>query len=845
MAHLGAALASLARVEHVVAETFGPHGPDQLLTDEANQATITNDGSVILSCAAPEDPLAALLLKLITDSCSATGDGCKRLLAMVLAGLRQFLRSGLHPLTFQAALAAQVLECVVPSAVLHVPLAPSYESEAAEAVRALIATHLGAKLGGAAAAAHLGQCLQELVLLQLEAAARAGISAAQALAGLSADPPLVRLPGAAPDQSRVMPGLVLREGPFGSGALPAMAALERGPVPFLALTCPLEGETIGIADTSSAKAAAGKMTSAMAAGQAVAAEGDQQRQQPAVAVLVTTAAEREQAQFELVAQLRRRLTAVASRGAKLLLLCGRPPDQAAQLCAEQGLVLVAGLEEQEVAQACAVGGTVPLARAGLAELAAAPMGWAAAARVIGLGGRRALLLEFDAAASASAQVARSLLVCGPTEAAVRQSARGLTRCLVSLSAAVGTMARPPAQSAAHEAAGGGTPGRQQEDEGPEGEDADTVECLVFVAGGGGFEGLLELQLRELLAVATRGPDAAAGEEEDEDEAAMGRGGEAAAAGQQAAAVQLSPAEAAAVGEAAAEEAASLSQLAGSLRVLHAMAAAVPLSLAGGRVGASGSGSEPTAINRRRQREALLQVHALRRAQAAALRHGLVSTGGLVVPAAAFSHCGRALRRTRAEAGHPAADRRPPGAADTSGPGDGQVGRSGMPTGEGEGREEGGAGRASASARGAEVAPAESGASRSGDRSGAGGDDGGVQWRPLLGGYDFAAADAVSHGVLEPAAVAAGLWSAAVEVLVQVLRIDGGALSAVRCSRSGGGGPRLQVAGAAPAAARARVRRGGRFGRAGGGDGGHRRSDSSSASSRNGRESGYSDSSSDD
>ena len=50
---------------------------------------------------------------------------------------------------------------------------------------------------------------------------------AQALAGLSADPPLVRLPGAAPDQSRLLPGLVLREGPFGSGAVPAMAALAR------------------------------------------------------------------------------------------------------------------------------------------------------------------------------------------------------------------------------------------------------------------------------------------------------------------------------------------------------------------------------------------------------------------------------------------------------------------------------------------------------------------------------------------------------------------------------------------------------------------------------------------
>lgn len=51
---------------------------------------------------------------------------------------------------------------------------------------------------------------------------------------------------------------------------------------------------------------------------------------------------------------------------------------------------------------------------------------------------------------------------------------------------------------------------------------------------------------------------------------------------------------------------SCSQLAGSLRVLHAMAAAVLLSLAGGG-GASSSGSERTAMDKRRQREALLQV----------------------------------------------------------------------------------------------------------------------------------------------------------------------------------------------------------------------------------------------
>ncbi|KAG2449838.1 hypothetical protein HYH02_005361 [Chlamydomonas schloesseri] len=872
MSHLGAALGNLAPIERVVAEMFGPHGLDQLLTDEANQATITNDGSVVLRSAAPEDPLAALLLKLVTDSCAATGDGCKRLLLMVLAGLRQHLRSGLHPLAFQATLAAQVLQCAVPSAVLHVPLAPGYQAEVEQALGALITTHLGGKLGGAAAADHLGQCLQELVLVQLEAAARAGISAAQALAGLSTEPPLVRLPGAAPDQSQLLPGLVLREGPFGGGALPAaVAALESGPAPFLALSCALEGEDIGVADTSVANRQASGLAALAGAGEAAGAATGGGQQQPAVGVLVTSAAERERAQTELMAQLRRRLAAVALRGVKLLLLCGRPPDQAAQLCAELGLVLVAGLEEQEVAQACAAGGTAPLSRVGLAELAAAPVGRAATARVIGLGGRRALLLEFDLARCTSGQVARSLLLCGPTEAAVRQSARALTRCLVSLAAAIGTMARPRPHPAPHAAPGAGSLAGQREggpgDAGGDGEDGgggggeeeeeeaveEAVECLVFVAGGGGFEGLLEMQLRELLAVATRGPDAAAaaagGEEGDaEDEDLLE------ARGQRRPAAPLSVAEAAAVGEAAAEEADSLSQLAGSLRVLHAMAAAVPLALAGG--GGGGGGGAATATGKRRQREALLQVHALRRAQAAALQAGAVSACGLVVPAAAYSHCGRALRRTRTEAGQPPGqpDSHPQATSGTTtGAGVGPGPRAG-----GVGRHGAGANGAAASASASASASARGGTAMASKVGGGSGvtacngrdnDDGGVRGRPLLGGYDFVAGDAVAHGVLEPAAVAAGLWGAAVEVLVQVLRIDGAALPATAAAARHGasGGPGLQAAGAAPAAGRPAVRRGGRFGRAGTAGGGRRGSDSSGgvSSSSNGGGGRHSDASSED
>ncbi|EFJ49322.1 hypothetical protein VOLCADRAFT_90135, partial [Volvox carteri f. nagariensis] len=757
---------------------------DQLLIDEANQISITNSGDAILSTSSSGDALGALILKLVADSCSSLGDASKRVLLMVLAGLRQYLGSGLHPHTFQHDLAAQVLQCVVPSAVLHVPLPPGGPQQgdmAVEALHALIHTHLCGKAGGQAAEQHLAGCLQ-------------------ALSSLRDFPPLARLPGYPPGQSRVLRGVVLQEGPLvGLGAAGLllrqwgdhgdtggqqeggrvegmfgrrnvrMAPPGVRPLPaFLALSCPLDGEDITcVSAGGGVTAGISAVAAAAAGGTGVPCTG------PAAAIRVSSEAARREAEEAIVELLRQRVALLADRGVQLLLLCGRPPPVAVQLCHQYGICLVAGLDEGDVARACAAGGgAAPLTRAGLSVLSAAPLGRAAAARVVGLGPRRrAVLLEFSEEQwRAAGQAACTLLLCGVTEVSVRQSVRAVRRCLISITAAIGTMARHGEEDGGGAAAGGGGAatrpcggGGDGDGDGAGGRGGEGApgggECLVFVAGGGGFEGLLDLQLRELSDVARRGLTSAGAhevwdqqEEEEEEEGGEGEAPEEEGKGEDASAA----AEEGDAGEAAAAEAKLASELLASLKVLQAMAAAVSVALTGPATGGGekgGSGSR-----RRAQREALLQVHALRQCQTAALQQGPLVCCGLVVPSAAFSFHGRALRGIGSEGPAAAA------AAAPQAPGIGE-----------EGQEGGIHCRMTF-----------------------------VRARPVLGGHSFTMVpSAAAYGVVEPAAVVASAWSHAVDIVRQVVRIDGGPVAAVsRQSRQAGGdkrlGPVVAVAGPGPA-----------------------------------------------
>lgn len=170
-----------------------------------------------------------------------------------------------------------------------------------------------------------------------------------------------------------------------------------------------------------------------------------------------------------------------------------------------------------------------------------------------------------------------------------------------------------------------------------------------------------------------------------------------------------------------------------------------------------------------------QVHELRRLQAEALARGALVTAGLCCPSAAYSFHGRAHLHDPAPrplsspgSGSEAA---PPAAA--SGPPAGWV-------------------QAGAGATNVSVS---------------------VRERPEFGGVRLVvAADAAAHGVVEPAAVAASLWGHAVDVLTQVVRIDGRALPAVRAAggrgaAQKGSGPFVAVDSGA-GSSRPRVRRGG-------------------------------------
>ncbi|GLI64778.1 hypothetical protein VaNZ11_008182 [Volvox africanus] len=507
-----------------------------------------------------------------------------------------------------------------------------------------------------------------------------------------------------------------------------VAAKAGSPI-FLALSCPLDGEAITCV---SGKEGASPGTTASVMGSA---EGGGDG--PAVAIQVVSEAHRCEVEAAAVELLRQRVALLAERGVNLLLLCGRPPPVATQLCHQYGICLVAGLDEQDVTRACSVGGAAaPLTRAGLPVLAEAQLGHASAARVVLLGARRATLLEFtEQQWGAAGQAACTLLLCGVSDAAIKQSAREVRRCLISIAAAVGTMAPHDIDA---DASSGDKGGR------------DCGECLVFVAGGGGFEGLLEFQLRELSDVAKKGLPTSQADEQEEVEADKVELGDAAAPGAESGAVAEAVVD---PGAGAAAEARMASELLASLRVLHAMAAVVPMAL----TGASGGGGERSTSDRRAQREALLQVHALRQAQAAALQRGEVVRCGLVVPSAAASFHGRALRGVSGEE-------------------------------DGEGCE----------------APLLDGTDGQRKTSF-------IRQQPPIGGDAFVAVpNAVLYGVVEPAAVVVSAWNHAVDVLRQVVRIEGSPVAAIsRPQQRGGRNPGAPVTVAGPAPVKMpRTRRGG-------------------------------------
>ncbi|GIL64082.1 hypothetical protein Vafri_18061 [Volvox africanus] len=195
------------------------------------------------------------------------------------------------------------------------------------------------------------------------------------------------------------------------------------------------------------------------------------------------------------------------------------------------------------------------------------------------------------------------------------------------------------------------------------------------------------------------------------------------------------------------------QLLASLRVLHAMAAVVPMAL----TGASGGGGGRSTSERRAQREALLQVHALRQVQAAALQRGEVVRCGLVVPSAAASFHGRALRGVSGEEAAGACE----------GP----------------------------------LLDVTNGQNKTSF----------IREQPPIGGDAFVAVpNAMLYGVVEPAAVAVSAWNHAVDVLRQVVRIEGSPVAAVSGQQQRGGGDAgapVTVAGPAPVKI-PRARRGG-------------------------------------
>lgn len=635
-------------LEGFLRSSFGPLGADKMVLNEANSIMVTNAGEHLLAALHVEHPLTKMVVSSATDTSAQLGDGCKSVICMVAAGLRQACReaeaasaSCTQPGLLSLAQALSQLLAPASDAAaeffrsmcLNVPCGNLDLLEAA--MHALLRTSFGNKVG-AAAASHLAQLLTDFVTCQLpgfsqqsamsavsggacastNAAAGAG-GQGSSLSGqrhdaalqqlrelLSAQrlsPSIILLPGAPVTRSRLLPGLLLSQG-WASRFMP----LSLSPAAFVVLCCPMDGVRIAAA--------------------------------PATLSLGSPAdALRYQQQTE--SYLHQKLQALKARGVAAVVCTHRVPEPVAAACLQHGLNLVSAVEEHEARRLCSAAGILPVGAFALDELKRAGVGQAASCSEIALGPRRALMVVLDApggeaqaqaagegtreeqgrnspssssgssesgggiSCDSAARQARAkavtLLLQGPSEGLGLEYRRRLTRGLALLNAAVAEAAdsrgteggRPLGCS--HGAGGGMSAGKA---------------ALLLVPGGGACEGRLAAALQQLMErVSTGGVDSSF-TNQDGPLAAMRR-----------ALAALKPS-------------ASLP----ALRILHAMARAVPAALAGSAAGqqpdiVGGGGLD--AASGSAGHETLRLLHQLTRWQQQEQQRaaGFVVTGSAAVP----------------------------------------------------------------------------------------------------------------------------------------------------------------------------------------------------------------------
>ncbi|MEW5300021.1 MAG: hypothetical protein WDW36_002984 [Sanguina aurantia] len=218
----------------------------------------------------------------------------------------------------------------------------------------------------------------------------------QALERLCGHPPVVTIAGAPVTASRIVPGIVLRQG-FSSKHT---ALLPGTRVHFVALLCSLD---------------AGKVQGA-----------------PSASVLVSSPQEYRDVMARRETALREGLGVLRQRGVQLLLCSERVSELAAFLCLDMGIALVHSLEASEVHQLCTAAGIRPASCSVVRALHEAEVGHSAGLTPILLGTRPSLLLQLSGQrkpAFAAMMQAFTLLVYGPSEGLARQYSRLVGRSL--------------------------------------------------------------------------------------------------------------------------------------------------------------------------------------------------------------------------------------------------------------------------------------------------------------------------------------------------------------------------------------------------------------------------------
>eukprot|EP00798_Chlamydomonas_sp_ICE-L_P027123 gene27123-2351_t len=293
MRQLQEASDAVREVEALLSSSLGPLGADKVLVTDANQVLISNAGIDMLNVLSPPDPLTSLLIKAVKVFHERHGDGSKRLLLLLAAGLKQ----------------SQVVSDAAREVVTDLCVAsPS------------LSTPEGGDVKSASGSYSAGNLRQDLVLHHL-AAREDDVTGGEVIQDLAYDPPICLIPGSTVSNSRLLKGVIIHQG-MASRHMPRTIS----PVKFVVIHGPLD---LAFKSTGSNQAAS---------------------------LVVGSGSELEASSHGVESLIRERVRSLAMRGVNLIMCTGRCSPLAAFICLEAEVSLLPLVEPSEAKVACRAAG---------------------------------------------------------------------------------------------------------------------------------------------------------------------------------------------------------------------------------------------------------------------------------------------------------------------------------------------------------------------------------------------------------------------------------------------------------------------------------------------------------